>query len=108
MAKGLLSLAAGASLTADGQAWLTSLAPGTELSTTRRPVVRPCLDWTERRPHLGGLAGFALRTVLVDRGWVVERPAERGLTVPSAGERGLAELLAIDVPGLRAQADAPA
>ncbi|MEJ7689352.1 MAG: winged helix-turn-helix domain-containing protein [Nocardioidaceae bacterium] len=108
VARGLLSLSAGASLTSEGQTWLTWLAPGTDLSTTRRPVVRPCLDWTERRPHLGGLAGLALRTVFVDRGWVVERPGERGLTVSSAGEHGLAELLDIDVPGLRAHADARA
>ncbi len=104
VAHGLLSLSVGASLTSDGEVWLKSMAPGTDLSVGRRPVVRPCLDWTERRPHLGGLAGSLLRTAFVDRGWVMQRPRERGLTVSSAGERGLAELLDIDVQSLRAGA----
>src|SRR5262249_41476235 len=34
-------------------------APSSTASTTR-PLCRPCLDWSERRPHLAGQLGAAL------------------------------------------------
>ena len=36
--------------------------------TTRRPLVRACSDWTERRPHVAGALGAALLAALLDRG----------------------------------------
>ena len=35
----------------------TSASPSTALSGRRRPLCRPCLDWSERRHHLGGSLG---------------------------------------------------
>ncbi len=35
-----------------------------------RQPVRTCLDWTERRHHLGGGVGAALFQALLDRGWL--------------------------------------
>jgi len=40
---------------------------------TRGPV-RPCLDWTERRWHLGGPLGRAILTALQARGVVSASP----------------------------------
>ncbi|WP_327114872.1 hypothetical protein OHB12_35835 [Nocardia sp. NBC_01730] len=40
------------------------------LRATRRPVVRPCLDWSERRTHLGGSAGAQLCRRLRDLAWI--------------------------------------
>jgi hypothetical protein len=56
-ATGLLDQRAGFGLTDTGLAWLTDrmgVDPAT-LDRPRRPVARPCLDWTERRTHLGGV-----------------------------------------------------
>lgn len=59
----------------------------------RRTFARPCLDWTERRPHLAGALAAALATALVDRGWFVRRSADsRALRITDAGLAGLTEL----------------
>ncbi|MFF2276053.1 ArsR/SmtB family transcription factor [Agromyces sp. NPDC058126] len=47
----------------------------------RRPAVRGCLDWTERRPHLAGSLGAHVLEVLLDGGWVSRVPGDRSLLV---------------------------
>ncbi|WP_314224213.1 ArsR/SmtB family transcription factor [Streptomyces zaehneri] len=69
--------------------------------TTRRPLARACLDWTERRPHLAGAAGAALCRHALDAGWCVRIGSERAVKVTAAGERALAELLGIEAGSLR-------
>lgn len=49
--------------------------------TTRRPLVRGCLDWTERRPHVAGALGAHLLRVALAQGWVRRAPTGRGLVV---------------------------
>lgn len=39
------------------------------LETGRRPVCRPCLDWSERQSHLGGALGAAILASVIERGW---------------------------------------
>jgi DNA-binding transcriptional ArsR family regulator len=48
---------------------------------TRRPLVRACADWTERRPHVAGALGKALLDALIDDGALRRRPDGRALTV---------------------------
>ncbi|MER7466692.1 metalloregulator ArsR/SmtB family transcription factor [Streptomyces sp. NPDC097981] len=62
----------------------------------RRPLASSCLDWTERRRHLGGLAGARLCAKALGGKWVV-RPAGggRGLLVTEAGERAFGDLLGL-------------
>ena len=43
--------------------------------STRRHLVRYCVDWSEHRIHLGGWLGVAVLQRLVDLWWVVR--AER-------------------------------
>ena len=62
-------------------------APG-----SRRPVLRPCADWTERRPHLAGSVGVAIATAFLHRRWVARKPGSRGLLITPQGRLGLAEL----------------
>ncbi|QYU67965.1 ArsR family transcriptional regulator [Leptolyngbya sp. 15MV] len=38
----------------------------------RRPVCRACLDWSERRHHLGGGLGAAILQVMIGRGWIID------------------------------------
>ncbi len=56
---------------------------------------RSCLDWSERRPHLGGAAGRALLDAFVADGWLA-RPAGggRALIVTRRGKRAFADFLA--------------
>jgi len=70
------------------------------LGRGRRPLTRSCLDWSERRPHLAGELGAAMLTALLDRGWLVRRPAGRAVAVTPRGAAGLDDVLAIDVAAL--------
>jgi hypothetical protein len=56
----------------------------------RRRFACACLDWSERRPHLGGAVGAALLTLALEKKWVVEDAHDRALTVTLHGRRELA------------------
>jgi len=72
----------------------------------RRATARACVDWSERRPHIGGALGAALLDTLLARRWVAHAPqatgakAARGrvLRVTPAGRAGLREQLGVTVP----------
>jgi hypothetical protein len=51
-------------ITAGGAAFFTRIGISLPNSSRRltRPLCRPCLDWSERRPHLGGRLGAAICT----------------------------------------------
>jgi DNA-binding transcriptional ArsR family regulator len=63
----------------------------------RRIFCRPCLDWTERRPHLAGAFGAALAQRCFDLGWLQRRRDSRALTISPAGRRGLAETFGLSL-----------
>lgn len=48
---------------------------------TRRPLVRACVDWTERRPHVAGALGKAILDALIEDGTLRRRPDGRALNV---------------------------
>jgi DNA-binding transcriptional ArsR family regulator len=60
----------------------------------RRRFAFACLDWTERRPHLGGALGAAVCARFFDLGWV-ERGKDRALTVTNLGRRALQRTLGV-------------
>ncbi|MCM8553580.1 helix-turn-helix transcriptional regulator [Streptomyces sp. STCH 565 A] len=99
--RGLLRQDTGFALTDAGLGWFE--AAGIALRPTgRRPLARACLDWTERRPHLAGVAGAALCRHALDTGWCVRIGSGRAVKVTEAGERALSELLGIEAAALRA------
>ncbi|MEU9168162.1 winged helix-turn-helix domain-containing protein [Streptomyces sp. NPDC048420] len=96
----LLVQETGFALTEAGLAWFETT--GIPLDRTgRRPLARACLDWTERRPHLAGVAGAALCRHALSEGWCVRIGSERAVKVTEEGKRTLAELLGMDVKALR-------
>lgn len=58
----------------------------------RRQFACACMDWSERRPHLGGALGAALLTALQARGWFEAELDSRALRVTVKGRRMLAQL----------------
>ncbi|MBA3524690.1 MAG: transcriptional regulator, partial [Geodermatophilaceae bacterium] len=67
------------------------------LQPRSRPLLRVCLDWTERRSHLGGTLGAGFLTQLVDRGWVLRSPGDRAVAVTATGVDGLRDLLGVEL-----------
>ncbi|EOC0125313.1 ArsR/SmtB family transcription factor [Cronobacter sakazakii] len=89
-------------LTPDGNA-LTELgrerftALGVPLNPKpRRKACCPCLDWSERRYHLGGDAGAALLTLFLQEGWLLRTPGYREVTVTAAGRAALRRVFAVN------------
>ncbi|SOE06497.1 helix-turn-helix domain-containing protein [Streptomyces sp. Ag109_G2-15] len=92
--RGLLDWERGLTLTSAGTAWLAEL--GIVLPpATRRPPVRSCLDWTERRPHLAGAVGAALCRHTFDAGWITRIGTSRAVALTDAGERALKDHLGL-------------
>jgi hypothetical protein len=76
------------SLTKEGAAALASL--GIDIDATRnlrRRFAYACLDWSERRPHLGGALGAAILHVALKKRWVTQQLDSRILTVTATGRR---------------------
>ncbi|MGR6319310.1 helix-turn-helix domain-containing protein [Micromonospora soli] len=91
--RGVLDRTGGLAVTAHGVAWLAELGvPVEPLRAARRPLVRDCLDWTERRPHLAGALGAALNRRFLDLGWTV-RGTGRAVRLTPAGRPALAAAL---------------
>ncbi|MGH7931795.1 MAG: ArsR/SmtB family transcription factor [Candidatus Binataceae bacterium] len=67
--------------------------------SARRKFATACLDWTERRPHLGGALGAELYVACLERGWVVKRPGTRIVTVTDGGRRRLRKYLGVQIGG---------
>jgi DNA-binding transcriptional ArsR family regulator len=63
----------------------------------RRPLVRPCLDWTERRHHVAGALPAALTLRLVELDWL-RRTGQRAVRLTPAGHDGLRALVAFELP----------
>ncbi|MEV5491562.1 winged helix-turn-helix domain-containing protein [Streptomyces bobili] len=99
-ARGLLVQDTGFALTGAGLDWFAGAGIALDRAG-RRPLARACLDWTERRPHLAGVAGAALCRHVLDARWCERIGSERAVRVTATGERALGELLGIDRAALR-------
>lgn len=87
----LEATSAGYALTAAGERRFTDLGVDlAQVRSARRAVARPCLDWTERKPHLAGSLAARLTARLIDLGWLVRRSHEsRSLRLTDEGRAGL-------------------
>jgi DNA-binding transcriptional ArsR family regulator len=62
------------------------------LSAQRRPLVRGCLDWSERELHVAGSLGAALTARLFELGCIVRRDGTRSVAVTERGHELFREL----------------
>ncbi|HEY7112164.1 MAG TPA: helix-turn-helix transcriptional regulator [Thermoanaerobaculia bacterium] len=77
-------------LTPDGARSLEKL--GVDVAAARgqrRRFACPCLDWSERRAHVGGALGAALLDLALRKRWVARDLDSRALTVTPIGRREL-------------------
>ena len=88
-------------VTAKGAAFFTEF--GIDLSVRRREqrvFCRPCVDRTERRPHLAGAVGTKLACRCFDLGWIERTRDSRALKITEVGRRGLRDAFGIDLAAL--------
>jgi DNA-binding transcriptional ArsR family regulator len=65
-------------------------ALGIDLEATRalrRRFASACLDWSERRPHVGGALGAALLKIALKKRWVTQDLDSRALAITGFGKR---------------------
>lgn len=65
----------------------------------RRRFAYGCLDWSERRPHVGGSLGAALLGVALERKWVTQDLDSRALSITRAGRRELQRRFSLECAG---------
>jgi DNA-binding transcriptional ArsR family regulator len=73
----------------------------------RRATARACVDWSERRPHVGGALGAALLDELLRRRWLTRAAGRTGaagggtrarvLRVTPSGRAGLRDALGVEL-----------
>jgi DNA-binding transcriptional ArsR family regulator len=94
VASGAVTLAADSAIVTDGGHRMLRKA-GLLLDSSgrsRRPGCRPCLDWSERRPHLAGVLGSAILDHALRSGLVRRREEGRALDVTDDIAKVLAKL----------------
>lgn len=80
-----------------GRSWLARFGVDPDsLTSSRRKLATQCLDWSERRQHVGGAFGAAIARRALALGWFARRRATRGLAVTEAGWTALRQDFGID------------
>jgi DNA-binding transcriptional ArsR family regulator len=80
----------------EGWKWLSAFSiQQDDLKHSRRPLARQCLDWSERKPHLGGQVGALMLADMIDKSWLRKVQFSRELVVTSKGKAGIQKLLGL-------------
>jgi DNA-binding transcriptional ArsR family regulator len=101
LAAGQVELSADAGLvTEKGRLFLKAL--GVEVAGTeggsRRVFCRPCLDWSERRLHIGGAVGALLCSHCFDQGWIRRIEGTRAVRITPKGQQAFRQEFRLDHP----------
>jgi DNA-binding transcriptional ArsR family regulator len=84
----LASTSSGFELTDSGRAWLERLGLIPSRPNSRRRFAYRCLDWSERRDHLGGQLADELYQHFTSKGWL-RRASGRAVEVTPNGQQEL-------------------
>jgi DNA-binding transcriptional ArsR family regulator len=91
-------------LTARGERWIRDLEIDLDSlrANRKRPLVRKCLDWTERKFHVAGTVGAALLDLFRRREWIKPEVGSRVVTITESGKTALRThfgIVVADMPG---------
>lgn len=65
---------------------------------SRRQYACACLDWSERKAHLGGYLGAALLDMMLAQQWLQREPDDRVLHLTKKGQIALKQHFAVRLP----------
>jgi DNA-binding transcriptional ArsR family regulator len=68
-----------------------------ETRNLRRRFAYACLDWSERRPHIGGALGAALLKLATKKKWVAQDLDSRAIRVTNVGRREMLARFGVEV-----------
>ncbi len=88
----------GGVVTASGVEFLTCF--GIDLKAVgkrKRSFCKPCLDWSERRPHLAGAVGAGLAERAFALGWFERVKDSRAFVITQSGERDLRNVFGVSL-----------
>jgi len=87
----------GLDVTAEGESAFRCIGIDlSNLKSSRRPLCRSCLDWSERRAHLAGSLGKALLSNFFDKGWAHRASGSRSVIFSGEGERQFLSLFPLN------------
>ncbi len=70
-----------------GKEWFLALGIDIDaLKVKRRSFAHPCMDWTERKHHIGGALGAAILELFVRNDWIRRKQNTREIVVTALGE----------------------
>jgi DNA-binding transcriptional ArsR family regulator len=83
-------------VTPAGAEFLSQLGVNLSRARAKRCIFcRPCVDWTERRAHIGGAVGAALASWLFELQWIERVRDSRALIITPTGRRNLMEIFTL-------------
>ena len=83
----------GGEVTEPGRLFLREF--GAEPAAGKRVFCRPCLDWSERRPHLAGTVGAALCAHCFAKDWIRRVDGTRAVAITPKGERSFRDAFGV-------------
>lgn len=87
-------------ITRRGESWLEERGVEVEqVRGERRRLACACLDWSERRPHLGGALGKAIAERWLAEKWIRRREDSRAISVTEKGRREIPAKFGVALPG---------
>ncbi|WP_281321790.1 ArsR/SmtB family transcription factor [Flavobacterium aestivum] len=85
-------------ISSEGEKWFTEFGiPLTTLKQQKRSFLRPCLDWSERRPHIAGSLATALLDKMLLEDWLRKTKDSRALIVTAKGKKEFQSRLGIAI-----------
>jgi len=90
----------GYTLTSVAREWLERFGVCDNLwERQSRPLIRRCLDWSERRHHVAGAVGVAIAKRMFELNWIARVRDSRAVRLTERGRAGLAAALGIQLEG---------
>lgn len=85
-------------VTKEGENWFGGLGIKTNLLLKKkRKFAYPCLDWSERKSHIGGALGAALLNAMLENDWIRRKKDSRAVIITYKGAIALKKRFNVEI-----------